>query len=138
MLQKLLCYDAIMTIDESDKKTTIEDLKKLVINYNDERGWGKHHTPKNLSMSIAIEAAELMELYQWDEYSKLNEDRIADELADVLIYCFNFADVTNIDISTVFRNKLKKASEKYPVKIFKPGHDSPEDYSRIKQDYRNK
>ncbi|MDZ7786302.1 MAG: nucleotide pyrophosphohydrolase [Candidatus Saccharibacteria bacterium] len=120
----------------NDTRTTLENLKKLVAQYRDDRGWGKHHTPKNLSMSIAIEAAELMELFQWDEYTRRNQDKIADELADVLIYCFNFADTTDIDISTAFRNKLRKAAEKYPIELFKPGQDSPEEYNRIKQEHR--
>lgn len=121
---------------QSDSQTTIQELKDQVAKYRDERGWAKHHSPKNLAMSIAIEAAELMELFQWDEYTKRSQDKIADELADILIYCFNFADTTGIDISTAYQHKLKKAAEKYPAAIFKPGQDSPEEYHRIKQEYR--
>ena len=121
-----------------DDKTTLQELKNIVAKYRDERGWSKHHTPKNLSMSIAIEAAELMELFQWDEYTKRNQDKIDDELADVLIYCFNLAETLGIDISTAFRKKMIKAVEKYPVELFNPDHDNPEDYNRIKQAYRKK
>lgn len=123
-------------MSKQDGETTLQELKELVAQFREERGWGKHHTPKNLSMSIAIEAAELMELFQWDEYTKKEDNKISQELADVLIYCFNLADTLNIDIANAFRSKLSAAAKKYPVETFNPHQDSPEDYHRIKQAYR--
>lgn len=127
-----------MSKQRTDTNTHLQELKDLVKQFREERGWGKHHTPKNLSMSIAIEAAELMELFQWDEYTKRNQEKIQEELADILIYCFNLADTCGIDIATAFRAKLKKAAVKYPVELFNKDSDSPDDYHRIKQAYRAK
>lgn len=121
---------------KSDSDTNIQELKDLVVKFREERDWGKHHSPKNLAISIAIEASELMELFQWDEYSKSDKQKMSDELADILIYCFNFADTQDIDIATVFRKKLQAAARKYPVSLFNNGKDSPSDYHRVKQAYR--
>ncbi len=123
---------------KSDAETTIKELKDLIVAFRDERGWQVHHKPKNLAMSIAIEAAELMEHFQWDDFSDNDKQEIAAELADVLAYCFNLADTLDIDIATAFRDKLKKSEKKFPVELFNPSRQSPEDYKRIKQAYRQK
>jgi dCTP diphosphatase len=121
---------------KGDVETTLQELKDLVVRFREERNWGKHHTPKNLAMSIAIEAAELMEHFQWDEYTKRNQEKIAEELADILIYCFYFADTCKIDIATAYRSKLAASSRKYPVELFNEKTDSPDAYHKIKQAYR--
>lgn len=92
------------------------NLKQLQIqidNFNQERDWKKFHTPENLAKSISIEAAELLECFQWDENYDISA--LQDELADILIYSFNLAHNLNIDIEEIIQNKLKKNSEKYPV-----------------------
>ena len=127
-----------MKTAQTDANTTIQELKDLVTAFRDERGWRTHHTPKNLAMSIAIEAAELMEHFQWDEYSAHDKQEVADELGDVLAYCLNLADILGIDVSTAYRAKLAKAAQKYPADIFRPGHDDAEAYNRIKRTYRAK
>jgi len=89
----------------------------------DDRNWAKYHTPKNLSMSIAIEAAEILEHFQWrtaEESICLLEDteacaEIVDELADVLIYCLSFANQADIDISRAVRAKLDRNEHRFPV-----------------------
>ena len=121
-----------------DDQTTIQELKDLVAKFRDERDWAKHHSPKNLTMSIAIEAAELMEHFQWDEYSKHELQDIKDELADVLAYCFNLADTLDIDIATAYRDKLERAAKKYPVELFNADHDDPDTYKQIKASYRDR
>lgn len=121
-----------------DADTTIQELKDLVIKFREDRNWAKHHVPKNLAISISIEAAELLELFQWDTYSLGNKDKIAAELSDILIYCFNMADILDIDITTEFKAKIAKASKKYPTSLFNSKTDSLDDYHRIKQDYRQK
>lgn len=121
---------------KSDNDTTLQELKELVAKFRDERDWKKHHSPKNLSISIALEAAELMEHFQWDEYTKTSKKEIEAELADIIIYCFNFAETMDIDIASAFKAKLDKAAKKYPVEIFSAGKDNAEDYMRVKQDYR--
>lgn len=124
-------------MEKTDKATTIQDLKELVAKFRDERGWQQEHNPKNLSMSIAIEAAELMEHFQWDSYRQEDKQAIADELADILSYCFNLADTLNIDIATTFRSKLARAAKKYPVEQFNPERTgSAEEYHQIKRQYR--
>ena len=110
----------------SDKTTTIDQLKQLVQAFVDERDWRQFHTPKNLSMSIAIEAAELMEHFQWvaspereDEIAKHDREAIAEELADVLCYALSFANAMNIDVADALRDKLKKNADKYPADAFR-------------------
>jgi dCTP diphosphatase len=106
-----------------DGQTTIAALRKHVSNFRDERNWLKDNTPKNLAISISVEAAELLEHFQWKTDEQIREaakDRakkkqISDELADVLILCLGFSDVMSIDISEAIHAKLKEAAEKYPV-----------------------
>jgi dCTP diphosphatase len=125
-------------MNRSDSETRIQELKDLVAQFRDDRDWAKHHTPKNLAISIVLEASELLEHFQWDSYTVRDKREIVDELGDILIYCFNFADTMNIDIATAFRNKLAKAAKKYPIEIFSQGKDKPEDYRRVKKIYRQK
>ena len=106
----------------SDKITVIQELKQLVVDFVEARDWSQFHTPKNLSMSIAIEAAELMELFQWSDglsSEKEHLDRVREELADVVIYCLSMANATGIDLSDAVRNKVTDNENKYPVKLFK-------------------
>lgn len=123
----------------TDRETTLQELKDAVAQFREERGWRKHHTPKNLAISIALEAAELLEHYQWDEYRKSDEaEEIASELADILMYVFNFADVNDIDISSSFYRKLDHAKQKYPVEKFNKDSLNNDEYFRIKQNYKAK
>lgn len=108
---------------ESDSSTTIENLRGSVAEFVEERSWGRYHTPKNLVMSIAIEAAELMELFQWQpsEYNPNPQDAsglhtaLADELADVLIYCLALANREQIDLSSAVRAKMDRNEKRYPI-----------------------
>ena len=111
----------------SDNLTSIKEIKNIIKKFVDSREWDKFHSPKNLSMSVAIEAAELMELFQWlslDESKKLMQkgklrDNAIDEIADVLIYAISFCNRNNIDISDAINQKMKKNKKKYPVDIFR-------------------
>lgn len=119
----------------SDYKTTIQALKDLVVKFRDERNWQKHHTQQNLAMSIAIEAAELMEKFQWDDRPAISREEIENELADILIYCFFFAELSGIDIAKAFKSKMAKNSKKYPPSIF--GSDGKlTDYYKTKYKHR--
>jgi len=122
----------------NDKIATIQNLKDLVETFRKERNWGKHHSSKNLAVSIAIEAAELMEHFQWDDYKDENEEKLSSELADIVIYCLYFAVSNKIDIAKAVEKKIAKISKKYPVKVFNGKKDDPKDYWRIKKNYRNK
>jgi len=111
----------------NDKQTTVGELVKLVDKFVAERDWQPFHDPKNLSASIAIEAAELMEHFQWlrtDELSAVRDDPIAmaairEELADVLAYVLSFASQMGIDLASALAAKMKKNAVKYPADQFK-------------------
>lgn len=119
-----------------DKTTTIQELKDSAEKFRQERNWGKHHSSKNLAISIAIEAAELMEHFQWDNYKEENEDELRSELADIIIYCLFFAVSNKIDIVEAVEAKINKISKKYPVAVFNSKQDDPKDYWKIKKEYR--
>lgn len=87
-------------------------------------------------MSIAIEAAELMEHFVWERDGEPDKDEVAAELADVIFNCLNFALASEIDISQAFMTKYQKLQKKYPVSLFNKDNDSQEDYQRIKKRYR--
>lgn len=125
-------------MSKGDAETTLQELKDLIVRFSEERNWGRHHTPKNLAMSISIEAAELLEHFQWDEYQKEDKQAIASELADVLAYLLNFAVVMDIDVATAYRQKMKKIAEKYPTEIFNTEKVSKDEFFRIKKEYRQK
>lgn len=91
----------------------MDELKDELIKFQKERDWKKFHTPENLAKSISIEAAELLEHFQWGK--KYDEGEVADELADVLIYCIYMADAMDFDIKEIIRNKMAKNAIKYPI-----------------------
>jgi len=89
--------------------------------FRDERDWLQFHDPKSLAASISIEAAELLELFQWltpDEsrrYALEHRERVSEEIADVAIYLIELADVAGIDLASAIEAKLEKNAAKYPV-----------------------
>ncbi|MDO4891177.1 MAG: nucleotide pyrophosphohydrolase [Coriobacteriaceae bacterium] len=97
---------------------TFEEAAELFRQFRDERDWRQFHTPKDVALSISLEAAELLELFQWSgEALDVPERReqMAQELADVLFYCVAFADATGIDIPEAMANKMVLNRRKYPV-----------------------
>ena len=104
----------------SDSTATIDDLKALMSGFVKDRSWESFHSPKNLSMSIAIEAAELMEHFQWtnpvSQTLPISSDSpIAQELSDVLAYSLALANVLGIDLSRALESKMKRNEIKYPI-----------------------
>ena len=91
----------------------MEELMDEIIEFQKERDWKKFHTPENLAKSISIEAAELLEHFQWGKDYDIDE--VSEELADVLIYCMYMADSLDLDIEEIIRNKMTKNAIKYPV-----------------------
>ena len=79
-----------------------EEIRKI----NEERDWGQFHSPENLAKSIAIEAAELLECFQWDD--NYDKENVCDELADVFSYCFQMADKLGVKPEDIILNKLEK------------------------------
>ncbi len=91
----------------------LNELLKRIDTFNKERDWDQFHSPTNLSKSISIEAAELLECFQWsDEY---NIERVEEELADVLNYCLQMCLVLNLDPIDIVNKKMDKNAIKYPV-----------------------
>jgi len=89
-----------------------------VLKFRDDRNWRQFHNPKDLALSISLEAAELLEVFQWsgtDTVCESKKDKIKEELADVLNYCILMADVCELDMDEIIQEKIKKNNEKYPV-----------------------
>ncbi|NBI62354.1 nucleotide pyrophosphohydrolase [Clostridiales bacterium] len=91
----------------------MNEIIDILREFNQERDWEKYHTPENLAKSIAIEAGELLECFQWNsEYDKM---ALSDEIADVMLYCLMLSDKMGIDMKQEMLRKIKKNGEKYPV-----------------------
>lgn len=95
-----------------------QEIIDEIIKFRDDRDWSQYHTPKNLAISLSLEANELLELFQWvdsNEAVQNSKTEIEDELADVIIYSILMADRLDIDIEEIVASKLKKNNLKYPV-----------------------
>ncbi len=92
----------------------LEELLNRIDKFNKDRDWDQFHSPANLSKSISIEAAELLECFQWNE-EKYNLDDVEEELADVLNYCLQMCLVLGADPIDIVNKKMNKTEEKYPV-----------------------
>lgn len=96
------------------KQETID----MVLKFRDDRNWKQFHNPKDLAISLTLEAAELLEVFQWsgtDLECKNKHERIEEELADVLHYCILMADACHMDMDEIIQKKVKRNAEKYPV-----------------------
>ena len=118
---------------DSDTTTTVAELRKLVADFVAERDWSQFHSPKNVSMALAIEAAELMEHFQWlttDASRELATDpeklaEVGEELADVIGYSFALANELGLDISSAVRAKMVKNAQKYPAEKYRGRYERP-------------
>lgn len=99
----------------------ISDLTDFLIRFRDERNWAQFHNSKDLAIALSIEAAELNEIFLWKNAEEVtgverdDREKIADELADVLVYALMFAHRNGFDVEQIIRDKMKKNGEKYPV-----------------------
>ncbi|WP_175639289.1 nucleotide pyrophosphohydrolase [Metabacillus schmidteae] len=96
----------------------LKRLTDMVVAFRDERDWQQFHNPKDLALSISLEASELLENFQWktsEEAVEKNAENIKDELADIVIYSLLFANETGIDLVEAIEQKIQKNNEKYPV-----------------------
>lgn len=106
----------------------------MIKQFRDQRDWMQFHDPKNMSISIVLEAAELLEHFQWktkkeaQNYIKKHKDEIEDEIADIAAYLFKLADNLDIDLVTAMKNKIEKNRKKYPVEKSKGRHTK---YNRL-------
>ncbi len=99
---------------------TVKQLQQTVDAFCEARNWARFHTPKNLAMSIAIEAAEIMELFQWSASDEVvgpvaNDSPVAEEMADVLAYLLRLASVLEVDLEAALVAKMTKNAIKYPA-----------------------
>jgi dCTP diphosphatase len=107
----------------TDAATSVAELKSRVLAFVRERDWEQFHAPKNLSMALSAEAAELMEHFLWatpEQSRAIAQDparraKIAEELADVVIYALEFANATGLDVAATVEAKMAANAQKYPV-----------------------
>ncbi|MDG2385300.1 MAG: nucleotide pyrophosphohydrolase [Pirellulaceae bacterium] len=118
----------------NDSTTTVQQLRQMMQEFVDERDWQQFHSPKNLTMALAIEAAELMEHFQWlsVEQSRAVKGReeqlsaVGEEMADVLCYLLAAANALDIDLSATMKKKMIKNRQKYPADEYR-GRFGPSD-----------
>ncbi len=120
-----------------DNIIRISELKDILQKFKEERNWGQFHDPKNLAEAISIEAGELQEKFLWrskeEILTKMKEDpvyrkEVEEEFADVVIFCLNFANATEIDIAKAVTDKVDKNNKKYPLEKAK---DTAEKYNKL-------
>ena len=106
----------------------IKEITKKIIKFRDERDWMQFHDPKNMAVSIMLEASELLEHFQWktteevEKYITKNKGEIKDEIADIALYLFELADNLGISLMSAMEEKLKKNEMKYPIEKAKGKH----------------
>jgi NTP pyrophosphatase (non-canonical NTP hydrolase) len=115
----------------SDDTTSVGELRALIDKFVSDRDWSEFHDPKNLSMSIAIEAAELMEHFQWlraHELPGIRNDaavmeKVREEIADVLAFVLSFANAMDIDLSDALKQKMTSNEQRYPTDEFRGNYE---------------
>ncbi|MEO5627768.1 MAG: nucleotide pyrophosphohydrolase [Candidatus Saccharimonadales bacterium] len=108
--------------------TDLEKLQKQIVEFRDERNWQQFHNPKDVALSLVLEAAELMEHFQWKTDQEIaahmgsNKSDVADELADVFYWVLLMAHDFDINLAEALNKKMKKNAAKYPVEKAKDNH----------------
>ncbi len=103
-----------------------QNTVNMILKFRDDRDWKQFHNPKDLAISISLEAAELLEVFQWsgaDVVCVDKKDKIAEELADVLVYCTLMADACGLDMDEIVQKKMEQNNKKYPVEKAKGKSD---------------
>ena len=93
----------------------LEELRKAIVQFTKERDWEQFHNGKDLALALSIEAAELNEAFLWKDASKVNVDKVKEELADIFNYAILIADKYDLDIKQIVLDKLRRNAEKYPI-----------------------
>jgi NTP pyrophosphatase (non-canonical NTP hydrolase) len=112
-------------VSRREKPTSIANLRARLKEFTRMRDWEQFHTPKNLAISLAVEAAELLEIFQWLTdaeaprivESKSDMNRMREEIADIYIYLIRLADVLGIDLGRAALAKIEKNTRRYPVRL---------------------
>ena len=116
----------------------VEKIQKMLNDFAKKRDWEKFHSLKNLAISINIESSELLEIFQWEKNTSINQkikkkkfkDKVSEEVADVLLYLLRFSEIANLDLEKICIKKIKKNAKKYPIKLSKGKSDK---YNMLKQ-----
>ena len=111
------------------RQETIDEVLK----FRDDRNWKQFHNPKDLAISISLEAAELLEIFQWSGDDLVCEEKlekVKEELADVISYCILMADACKLDMDEIVQAKVKRNGEKYPVEV---AYGNKAKYTELKQ-----
>ena len=95
--------------------TDLEELRKAIVQFTQERDWDQFHNGKDLALALSIEAAELNEAFLWKQAEEVNVEKVKEELADIFNYAILIADKYDLDIKQIVMDKLKRNAEKYPV-----------------------
>lgn len=93
----------------------LEELRKTIVKFTQERDWDQFHNGKDLALALSIEAAELNEAFLWKNAKDVNVDKVKEELADIFNYAILLADKYDLDIKQIVLDKIKRNAEKYPV-----------------------
>lgn len=93
----------------------INKIMEALLHFRDLRDWEQFHNPKDLALAINVEAGELLELFLWKNSEEANRDKVKEELADILAYCFLLANKYNFDIEEILLKKIEANDRKYPV-----------------------
>ena len=93
----------------------LEELREAIVQFTQERDWDQFHNGKDLALVLSIEAAELNEAFLWKDASKVNVEKVKEELADIFNYAILIADKYNLDIKQIVLDKIKRNAEKYSV-----------------------
>ena len=114
----------------------LQEISRLLANFAEQRDWDQFHSPKNLSMALAVEVAEIMELFQWMTTEASHElpsekfEQLKDELADALIYLIRLADIAGIDLMDATKSKIQKNESRYPRDLVKGSAAKYTEYSK--------
>lgn len=129
---KEICLN-LFNQDRVSMNQSIKELQLRISKFCDDRDWNQFHSPKSLAMSISIEAAELLENFQWSKddepLSTTNKESISEEIADVLIYAIRLCEILEVDPIDISNKKIDKNAIKYPVDISK---GKSEKYTNLK------
>ncbi|MCK9163317.1 MAG: nucleotide pyrophosphohydrolase [Bacteroidales bacterium] len=93
----------------------IKEITDKILEFRDERDWSQFHNAKDLALAISIEAGELNECFLWKDANQANEERVREELADIMNYCFLLADKYKFDVKQIIFDKIEKNNQKYPT-----------------------
>lgn len=113
-----LFYDQTYFMKEGIQVDEIKKLTDKAVEFRDERNWKQFHNPKDLAISLSLEANELLENFQWKDSSEAintNMENIKDELADVVVYSLLLASELDLDLDEIVSSKIEKNKKKYPV-----------------------